>query len=150
MLPPSHRIATAALLGTLLLASAPAALAQAGDASNSSELIGRVMHADTNGDGQVTRAELLAYRAKQFSRFDRNSNGFIELSDVPSLFSGRFEPLLKQMQAQFDTNHDGRISHDEFVNGPTRGFDLADLNHDGVVTEMEVKTAQAKAKAAHG
>jgi Ca2+-binding EF-hand superfamily protein len=57
---------------------------------------------------------------------------------------------MKELLAQFDANQDGRVSRDEFVNGPTRGFDLADANHDGVVTQEELRGALAKAKAMRG
>lgn len=136
------------LLAPALLASATPALAQAApDMSNALE---RIMQADANNDGQVTKAEFLAHRAQQFSRLDRNGDGFITMDDVPRLLASRFQPRLQMLQQQFDANHDGKVSHDEFVNGPTRGFDMADANHDGIVTRDEVRTALARVKAARG
>jgi Ca2+-binding EF-hand superfamily protein len=141
----SHDRIPALALAAALLAGAPAALAQAApDMSNALE---RIMQADANNDGQVTKAEFLAYRAQQFSRLDRNGDGFITMDDVPRLMASRFQPRLQMLQQQFDANHDGKVSRDEFVNGPTRGFDMADANHDGVVTRDEVRTALARVKA---
>lgn len=134
-------LAAALLIGTAAHAQAAPDMASALD---------RIMQADTNNDGQVTKAEFIAHRAQQFARMDRNSDGFITMDDVPRLMAGRFQPRLQMLQQQFDANHDGKVSRDEFVNGPTRGFDLADANHDGIVTREEVKTALARMKAARG
>ncbi|WCT78839.1 EF-hand domain-containing protein [Novosphingobium humi] len=131
-----------------LLIAVPA-VAQ-GMASDRADLAQRLSQADADGDGQVTRAEFVAYRAGQFARFDRNGDGFISDDDVPRLLAGRFAPRLQAMRQQFDTNHDGRISRDEFVNGPARGFDLADANHDNIVTAAEMKALNDKSKAIRG
>ena len=139
-----------ALLPLALLCFATAAMAQNPTGPDVSELIGRIAQADTNGDGQITRAELIAYRAGQFSRLDRNGDGFIDTNDVPGMVASRFEPRIRQMNAQFDANHDGRVSRDEFVNGPTLGFDMADANHDGVVTQAELRAAMGNASATRG
>lgn len=132
---------------SLLSGFASSAHAQAAAAPDAAQLIERIMQADTNGDGQVTRAELIAYRAQQFARFDRNGDGYIDRNDVPAIMASRFEPRLNQMLAQFDANHDGRASREEFVNGPTPGFDMADANHDGLVVPTEIRVALAKVKA---
>ena len=107
----------------------------------------RLMEADANGDGNVTRAELRAWRAQQFARMDRNNDGFIGEDDIPFFFASRFEERFHRWLRQFDANHDGRISRDEFVNGPTHGFDYADANHDGVVTTAEVAAALGRLRA---
>lgn len=125
---------------------APLAHAQNAAMPDASELLGRIMEADANGDGRVTRPELLAYRAKQFGRLDRNGDGFIDAGDVPGIMASHFEPRLRMLVNQFDANHDGRVSHDEFVNGPTLGFDMADANHDGVVTRDEINAALARVR----
>ena len=50
------------------------------------------------------------------------------------------KPYLRSL----DKNHDGRISHDEFVAGSKKRFAKADTNHDGVVSPQEAKAAKAK------
>lgn len=112
--------------------------------------IERIMQADINGDQQVTRAELRGYRAEQFSRLDRNGDGFVSTDDVPSIFASRFAPRIKMLQEQFDVDHDGKVSRNELVNGPTLAFDGADGDHDGVVTRPEAQMAVAMLKGLHG
>jgi len=137
----------ALFLATTLAGLAPSAQAQRPNGPDAAAMIERIMQADANGDGQITRAELIAYRTQQFARLDRNGDGFIDQNDMPRLMAGHFEQRMKLLVTQFDANHDGRISRDEFINGPTIGFDMADANHDGVATQAELRTALARAKA---
>lgn len=99
--------------------------------------------ADANSDGIVTRAEFLAARATNFSKYDRNGDGFIDAHDVPRRMRARGNAAerVDALIDRFDTNHDGRISRAEFVDGPTNAFDLADRNHDGQLSKEEVDAA---------
>jgi len=53
---------------------------------------------------------------------------------------GRDKPPLRSL----DTNHDGRITHEEFTAGSKKRFSKADTNHDGVVSPKEASDAKAK------
>ncbi|NBC36160.1 signal transduction protein [Novosphingobium sp. FSY-8] len=144
-----HRFLPALTLALGVSCAMPIAHAQPalrnGDAQ---QVLDRLMEADTNGDGQVTRVELIARRGQQFERLDRNQDGHSTLDEIPALFRGRFEPAFQLLLREFDANHDGKISRAEFINGPTRGFDLADANHDGIVTRAEVEAASARIRTA--
>lgn len=50
------------------------------------------------------------------------------------------KPYLRSL----DKNHDGRISHEEFLAGSKKRFAKADTNHDGIVSPQEAKAAKAK------
>ncbi|OIN99657.1 MAG: hypothetical protein AUJ49_10880 [Desulfovibrionaceae bacterium CG1_02_65_16] len=50
------------------------------------------------------------------------------------------KPYLRSL----DKNHDGRVSHEEFVAGSKKRFRKADANHDGVVSPQEARAAKAK------
>jgi EF-hand domain pair/EF hand len=114
---------------------------------NAAAMLGRMEGADTNRDGVITRNEVLAFRANNFTRLDRDSNGVLTRSDIPA-FVSRLNPALdfNSMIQQFDSNKDGKVSRDEFVTGPTLVFDAADANKDGQLTIAERKAAMAAAK----
>jgi Ca2+-binding EF-hand superfamily protein len=50
-------------------------------------MAGRLMEADANHDGLVSRAEFHLWRQSQFLRIDRNGDGFLSREDVPALLS---------------------------------------------------------------
>jgi Ca2+-binding EF-hand superfamily protein len=103
--------------------------------------------ADTDGDGRITRAEFTAARAKLFVKLDRNADGYLDKQDVPQRFLARRNSdsgdRLQEAMVMLDKNGDGRISRDEFVNGPGLLFERADTNHDGVVDAKELAAFRA-------
>ena len=94
--------------------------------------------ADANHDGMITRNELIAWRNAEFDRFDRNHDGYIDISDAPR-FAAQARARLDEARTAFDLNHDGRISRAEFASGPTPMFDMADLDHNNVLDAYELK-----------
>jgi len=50
------------------------------------------------------------------------------------------KPYLRSL----DKNHDGRISHEEYLAGSKKRFSKADTNRDGVVSPQEARAAKAK------
>ncbi|GFE84741.1 hypothetical protein GCM10011487_67410 [Steroidobacter agaridevorans] len=105
---------------------------------------------DVDKDGNVTREEFIAARGDHFAKLDRNSDGYIDSSDVPERLAKRRQ--LKggndAMGAQFDADGDKKVSKEEFVNGPTKLFDRADANKDNVLDSTELAAAKEAAKAA--
>lgn len=102
---------------------------------------------DVNKDGTVTREEFVAARADHFTKLDRNSDGYVDSADVPARLAkrraqngGGGDLLAKQ----FDSDGDGKVSKDEFVNGPTLAFDRADTNKDNVLDAQELAAAKDK------
>ncbi len=129
-------------LALMVSLAACATLAAPAVAQSGSRMIEEMQKADRNGDGAVSRKELLDYRASQFNRLDRNGDGILTSSDMPPLRS--IKDKMQKALARFDTDHDGRVTHNEFINGPTIAFDVADKNKDGVVTRAELNAARAR------
>jgi Ca2+-binding EF-hand superfamily protein len=132
----------ATLLLAVTLVAAPAAAQRAPGA-----MIDQMVAADANKDGIVTRGELLNSRAANFARFDRNGDGALADNDIPFFLKRTsLGEQFSAMRGQFDTNRDGKVSRDEFVNGPTPVFNAADTNRDNRLTADEIDAAKAQAK----
>jgi Ca2+-binding EF-hand superfamily protein len=116
----------------------------------SAQTIERLRQADANHDGLVSRQEFVNYRARQFGRLDRNGDGYITNTDMPSVLARRAPAGMspQELVVQFDANRDGRVSQSEFVNGPTPAFDAVDANNDNVATEAEFNAAAQNVRAA--
>lgn len=115
-------------------------------AAASTRLVEQMEKADLDGDGAVSRDEILRYRATQWQKMDRNTDGHFTRDDLPGFARSRWDSgRLANLRSQFDVNRDGRVSHQEFVGGPTAAFDLADTNHDGYVTKAEMQTLRESA-----
>ena len=104
--------------------------------------INRIKRADTNHDGKITEQEMRTYRNANFKQLDRNNDGFVDNKDIPKFAAERAMPAMDQMITVNDTNHDGRLSRDEYANGRLVVFDLFDTNKDKVLDQAELKRAQ--------
>lgn len=130
---------------SILILIASAAIAGPAFAQSSAQLE-QIMRADADRNGAVTRQELVAWRAAQFDRIDRNQDGFITEADRPThAIARRALPIdPAELAAAFDADSDGRVSQAEFANGPTPVFDNADGDANGVVTRAEVQSVRTK------
>lgn len=126
----------------LSLAACGPAMAQQRDGGR---MLEQLEKADANGDGAVSRQEFTSFRAAQFTRMDRNGDGFITDTDIPRFVQNRLPPEMSgdNMRATFDANKDGKVSQSEFVNGPSLVFDRTDTNGDGAVARTELEAARA-------
>jgi Ca2+-binding EF-hand superfamily protein len=134
-------------IATALLLAVCGGAAQTLAANGNAVLLDQIEGADTNRDGYVSKPELIAFRAKNFGRLDRNGDGVLMRSDIPAM-AKRFRPEVDfdRLLKQFDANKDGKVSRSEFVDGPTTIFDMADSNKDGLLSKAERNTAVKAAK----
>ena len=98
--------------------------------------------ADADHDGKVSKREYIDARAAQFSRMDRNGDGFIDEADSRAGGNERGQRAAKALRGRIDSNGDGKISKEEFVNAPTMLFDKFDANKDGVLDATELEAAR--------
>ncbi len=128
------KIATTAVL----LCSSCAALAQSREG-------GALELADSNDDGKITRQEYIDARAAQFSRMDRNGDGVVDDADARERAdqSGMGKRMAGAMRGRIDSNNDGKISKDEFVNAPTMLFDRFDADKNGELDAKELAAARS-------
>ena len=128
------KVATA----SVLLLSSCIALAQGRDGP-------ALEQADANHDGKVTKQEYIDARTAQFARLDRNGDGFIDAADSREDASERGQRAAAALRGRIDSNGDGKISKEEFVNAPTMVFDKFDANKDGVLDATELEAARTAA-----
>ena len=73
--------------------------------------LGRIMAADTDGDGRVSKADFTAAMAgrcnpdRQFARMDTNGDGYLDKAEITAALTARFNRM--------DANGDGVLSPDE-------------------------------------
>jgi len=134
----SLRVGLLSCLGGVALSGMPGAA--------SAQSVDQLAQADSNGDGSVTKQELLDMRAANFGRLDRNGDGFVDSNDSPPMGppKKRFEEVLAQVKAA-DANGDGRIAKQELVGAPTPRFDAADKDKNGVLSSQEMAALRASA-----
>lgn len=97
--------------------------------------------ADLDQNGTTTRPEFRQARAEQFSKFDRNGDGYLGKDDVPrrARRAGSASGRMAELMEAFDLNRDGRLARDEFIDGPALAFDRADTDHNDRVDPAEMR-----------
>ncbi|WP_430401713.1 EF-hand domain-containing protein [Hyphomonas sp.] len=109
---------------------------------------------DTNGDGDITREEVDAFRATMFNAADANKDGSLSLAEMTAHHEAQQAQRKAERQARhfakLDTDGDGQITAAEFASRPMRGMERMDTDGDGVVTEEERAAAKAAMKERHG
>jgi Ca2+-binding EF-hand superfamily protein len=101
---------------------------------------------DTNGDGQITKEEYVAYRDQEFERFDRNNDGNLGRDDFSN--ASRFRSALGRLEDRIrsaDKNGDGVLSRAEVHDAPTYMFDRADTSRNGSLSRAEIEAARSAA-----
>ncbi|PZU58592.1 MAG: hypothetical protein DI547_09660 [Sphingobium sp.] len=124
---------------------------------------------DTNGDGQVTRAEFDAVRVTRFKATDVNKDGWVSEQEYVGEYGGRLEQQLaaserseekkteerqrqiRQAHVRFgvlDKDKDGKMTQAEYDASGARAFAEQDDDKDGIVTATDAAATAARQQAA--
>ena len=106
--------------------------------------------ADSNGDGEVSWAEVHAMAPKvtkeRFNSLDRNGDGILSKADVPARSKGAKNALpqgeqLRAILSRADSDRDNKVTKEELeASAPQlakRGFARLDVNKDGVISAAD-------------
>lgn len=124
------------LIGPALILAAP------GHAQSQDQMRQLLERADTNGDGDITRAEFDRVRAEMFARLDRNGDGNVDSKDRPRMFGDRFDQAYRTL-AVLDTDGNRRISRAELINGEAPAFVAGDANGDNILSRTEIASLRS-------
>ncbi len=125
-----------------------AGLAVAGIAHANQGGMGRISfeQLDTDGDGKLTKAEMVARKGAQFAKADVNGDGMLSADEMMTQGRGRMQHRVARMIEMRDANGDGMLSMEEMPGNHSgdRLFMRVDANGDGAVTAEEFNAAKAK------
>jgi hypothetical protein len=97
-----------------------------------------LMKYDSNHDGVLTRAELLAGLKAEFDSYDTNHNNCLSPDEVRALNQARVQQDASQATPLVDWNQDGCIDFHEYSATTLSLFDSLDTNGDGKLTADEI------------
>ena len=89
---------------------------------------------DTNGDGQVTQAEIDAARADRFAAFDTDGNGVLNFQEYETLWLGAMHERMVDRFQNLDNDGDSVVTAQEFVVPFASVVNRMDRNEDGVLS----------------
>lgn len=122
---------------------------------------------DANHDGRVSREEYLAPSRKRFAKADTNRDGVISPQEAKAAKAklqerqakadskrrAQGQPVQERKKSArpskpylstFDADHNGRVTQKEYLERRKKKFAEMDLNHDGVISREEARTAKQK------
>ena len=113
---------------------------------------------DTDGDGNITTAEIDAHQASVFAEIDADSDGKLTAAEMTEFHEMKRQMAEKErqakgqkrMMAKLDTNKDGTITEDEFSIRPRDMLERLDTDKDGVITRAERDAAKEMMKEHRG
>ena len=103
---------------------------------------------DLNHDGKVTRAELDQALHRQFAAAAKG-NGLTK-DQFTAMQGSRAETTSARAFQRLDTNHDGKLTLQEFAASQQKTFARMDRNGDGAITRDEMTSRRSYASRSSG
>lgn len=100
-----------------------------------------LMRYDTNHDGILTRAELMAGLKAEFDTYDHDHNNCLSPDEVRAINQMRVLQDASQATPLVDWNQDGCIDFHEYSGTALSLFESLDVNGDGQLTPKELAPA---------
>ena len=104
---------------------------------------------DADKNGQITTAEMDAFKAVRVAELDSDKDGFVSAeemaADMIARMTYRIETMARHRLVDQDKDGDGKVSLAEMAEGSGEGrmFARADANGDGALSAEEVATVRA-------
>jgi Ca2+-binding EF-hand superfamily protein len=95
------------------------------------QILGRIIAADANKDGIITRDEALAEAGKQFDRLDRNKDGVLDQADRDVMQKEATAYRVQRFMHNYGAVKDGKVTREQFFKAAKERFAQRDVNSDG-------------------
>ncbi|MEX0305927.1 MAG: EF-hand domain-containing protein [Ruegeria sp.] len=99
---------------------------------------------DTDGNGEVTQAEIAAHRNQKFTAADTDGDGQLSVDEMQAAAQTKANDRVTKMFEKHDANADGFLSEDELPK-PRRAskmFERIDADGNGSISEQEYADAK--------
>jgi Ca2+-binding EF-hand superfamily protein len=137
-------VAMSFVVGTV--STAALAASKRTDAAAESDVRNLLLLMDKDKNGTVSKEEFLQYLSQAFDRLDVNKSGQLERNELTRAkfsFSKRTRAAtatdVRQLVRMMDTDKNGTVSKDEFMQFMSQTFDRLDVNTSGQLERDEMR-----------
>lgn len=129
-----------------LAAATVTSLGYAQDSSSGTDLARGGMHfsakaMDTDNDGKISQDEFMKYHAAMWDQMTKDSNGAMSMSDAKSAFA---RGGMHVNASKMDTDHDGKITKEEFMSYESTHWSLLPKDSSGQISVADMEKAMKK------